>query len=196
MERSELKELHYITAIDNIPSILEHGILSNRGSRKVRHISIAMQEIQERRAKIVVPGGRSLHEYACLYICGRNVMLYIRRGGHEELCVIQVNPTVLDLPGVVITDANASSDYVRFAAAPNGLQIVDRELTFAERWTDPDLIAYYRKNSAKCAEVLVPDCVPRKYLIGCCVSCLRAQERVASVAPELPVTVDANLFFL
>src|SRR2546425_137988 len=97
-----------------------------------------MDEIQRRRANVVVPGGRPLHEYACLYICGRNVMLYKRRGQHDRICVMQVVSDVLDLPGVVVTDANASSDYVRFSAAPAGLRIVDRELTLAESWTDAD----------------------------------------------------------
>ncbi len=196
MKRSELEELHYITAIDNIASILRRGILSYRRVREIGHTSIAMDEIQERRAKVVVPGGRPLHEYACLYICGRNVMLYKRRGRHQDICVLRVSPNVLDLPGVVITDANASSDYVRFAAAPGGLQIVDRELTFAERWTDPDPIAYYRKKSAKCAEVLVPEQIGLEHILGCYASCAYAEARIAEIDSELGTTIDAHLFFL
>lgn len=196
MKRSELEDLHYITAIENVASILRRGILSYRRAQEIRHASIAMDEIQERRAKVVVPGGRLLHEYTCLYICGRNVMLYKRRGQHEDICVLRVSPDVLDLPGVVVTDANAASDYVRFSAAPNGFQIVDRDLTFAEHWTDPDPIAYYRKKSAKCAEVLVPDRVDPKYIIGCYVSCPQSRARVAVIGPELAVTIDAHLFFL
>lgn len=196
MQRSELEELHYITAIDNLGSILEYGILSHRRTQELEHTSIAMDEIQRRRAGVTIPQGHPLHEYACLYICGRNPMLYKRRGGHRNICVLRVSPDVLDLPGAVVADGNASSKYVRFAAAPWGLQIVDRELTFAEDWTDADQIMKWRKAAAKCAELLVPDRVDPKYIQGCYVSCEESRERVNALVPGLNVIVDAHFFFV
>jgi hypothetical protein len=175
---------------------MELGILSHRRAAKIHHDSVAKAEIQDRRAKVVVPGGMALHAYANLYICGRNVMLYLRRGQHREICVLRVSTDVLDLPGVVVTDANASSDYVRFAAAPAGLAIVDRELTFAEYWTDPNPIAYYQKNSAKCAEVLVPNLVDPRLLTGAFVSCQEALARMQALELNLPIAMNPHLFFL
>jgi len=90
-----------------------------------------MSEIQDRRSRVVVPGGRPLHEYVNLYICARNPMLYKRRDQHRELCGLRVSTALLDAPNVIVADGNASSDYVRFEPAPKGLRIVDRELTFA-----------------------------------------------------------------
>src|SRR5438067_8740377 len=110
-----------------------------------------MEEIQARRARKRVPGGRPLHEYANLYFTARNPMLIKRSDQREQLCVLGVSSAVLELPGVVISDGNASSDYVRFAASPGGLTIVDAGRTFATWWTDPDPIEYYRKKAAKCA---------------------------------------------
>ena len=196
MQRSELKELHYITAIDNLGSILEHGILSHRRAQELKHTSLAMDEIQKRRAGVAIPQGHPLHEYACLYICGRNPMLYKRHEDHRNICVLQVSSDVLDLPGVVITDGNASSKYVRFAAAPGGLQIVDRELTFAEAWTDADQIMKWRKAVAKCAEVLVPDRVDPEYIQGCYASCEESRARVNALVSKLNVIMDARFFFL
>jgi hypothetical protein len=196
VKRSDLPELHYITAIENVSSILKRGILSYRLAQTLPHTSIAMDEIQARRGKVIVPGGRHLHEYACLYICGRNVMLYKRKHQHRDICVIRVSTDVLDLPGVVVTNANASSDYVRFAAAPAGLKIVDRDLTFAEYWTDDDPVQYYRKKSAKCAEVLVPDVVNRRFIIGSHVSCEHARHLLRSVEAELDIGVNPSMFFM
>ncbi len=71
MERHELQDLHYITPIGNVPSILQQGILSHAGASRLQHQSVAMQEMQDRRARVRVPGGRPLHEYANLYICAR-----------------------------------------------------------------------------------------------------------------------------
>ncbi len=193
--REELSELHYIVHMDNVQSILRHGILSNRRASKVAHTSVAMQEVQHRRAEVVVPGGRRLHEYVNLYICARNPMLYKRAGQHLELCVLRVSTDVLDLPGVVVTDANASSDYCRFAEAPAGLRIVNRDLTFADDWRDPDLIEYWRKKSAKCAEVLVPDKVDPRFILGAYVSCQQAKDRLNGLGTGIGVDINGHMFF-
>jgi len=195
VRRDELDELHYITPIANVPFIFQLGILSHRRVEKVNHESVAMEEIQDRRAKVVVPGGRPLHDYANLYVCARNPMLYKRQGRHAELCVLRVRPDVLDLPGVVVTDANASSPYVRFAAAPSGLSIVNRELTFAEYWTDPDPIQYYRRKSRKCAEVLVPDRVDPQFLTGAYVSCNESDTQMNGLGLSITATINGHLFF-
>jgi len=132
MNRNDLLELHYITEISNVALIMAYGILSHKRAGRVKHNSVAMEEIQDRRKRKAVPGGRPLHEYVNLYICARNPMLYKLRSKHAELCVLRINTDVLDLPGVVITDGNASSDYALSRAAPQGLKIVDHALTFAE----------------------------------------------------------------
>lgn len=95
-------------------------------------------------------------------------MMYVRQSQHAELCVLRVSPNALDLSEVVVTDANAAAEglHVRFAPAPHGLRIVDRELTFAENWTSPDQIEYFQRKSKKSAEVLVPDSVSPRFLMG------------------------------
>jgi hypothetical protein len=191
----ELNELHYITPIVNVLSILQSGILSHRRTAHMPHVSVALTEVQERRAQVNVPGGRTLHEYVNLYIYARNPMLYSLQSRHADLCVLQVSTEVLHLPDVVITDGNASSDYIRFAPAPGGLHIVDRELTFAEYWTDPDPIQYFRKKSAKCAEVLVPDRIEPRFIQGAYVASQVSYDRLNSLGVGIAVTINRHLFF-
>jgi hypothetical protein len=69
MTRSEVDELGYIVPIATVPSILQRGILSHRRAEEISHESIALQEVQDLRAKVIVPNGRLLHEYTNLYIC-------------------------------------------------------------------------------------------------------------------------------
>lgn len=195
MRRDELNELHYITPMTNLPSILERGILSNRLVADLPHESVAMGEIQERRDIVRVPGGRWLHEYANLYFHARNPMMYKRQVQHAALCILRISPKVIELPKVVITDGNASSAYVRFAAAPAGLAIVDHERTYAESWNHPEQIEKWRRASAKCAEVLVPDRVDPRYLTGAYVSCAEAQSRLVERTPDLAVVINGHLFF-
>jgi hypothetical protein len=197
LDRNDLAELHFITPLANVRSILEHGILSHTRAQGFKPVSIADEVIQDRRAKVQVPGGRPLHDYANLYLHARNPMLYLRKDKHADLCILRVSTAVLDLPDVVITDSNASSDYVRFAPAPEGLGIVDKDRTFAEFWvgTDDDLPERLRRKSAKHAEVLVPDCVAPQNIVGAYLSCRTSMEAFAALAVGIPSQLDAHLFF-
>jgi hypothetical protein len=76
MTRAELPELHFIAPIDNLASIIAQGILCHERAKNVGHRSVAMEEIQERRRKVIVPGGLRLHQYANLYINARNKMMF------------------------------------------------------------------------------------------------------------------------
>lgn len=196
MNRDDLNELHYITPIVNIGSILEHGILSNRRVAKLQHQSVAKQEVQNLRAMVRLPGGHALHEYANLYVCARNPMLYKRQGVHRSLCVLKISTSVLDRPGVIITDQNAASGYRRFSPAPGGLSIVNQERVFAEYWTHPENpIDEWRHKSEKCAEVLVPDSVDPSYIFGAYVSNAGTSASLTQQAPGLQVIVNTHLFF-
>lgn len=196
MTRDELDELGYIVPIATVPSILKHGILSHRRADKVQHESIALQEVQDRRAEKAVPNGLLVHEYANFYICARNPMLFKRKDMHREICVLRINPSVIDLPNAVISDSNAGSKYVRFRPAPLGLSIVDRIRTFARIWKHPDdQIDEWRHSAQKCAEVLVPNVVAASYITGAYVSCKLSQEALHKVAPNLPIIISEDLFF-
>lgn len=196
MTRDELSELGYIVPIATVPSILKRGILSHRRAKNVAHESIALEGVQDRRAKVIVPNGRPLHEYANLYICPRNPMLFKRQEIHAHICVLRVSSNVLDIPNVVVTDCNAGSKYVRFSAAPGGLAIVDRERTFALYWNHPeDQREHWRHSVQKCAEVLVPDFVPTRYISGAYASCHESNQALVDAGFNLPVTMDGDLFF-
>lgn len=201
MRRDQLAELHFITPTSNVISILRQGILCNRLAEQQRgHQSVAMPEMQERRAKKIVPGGRRLHEYTNLYLHARNPMLYLRKHLHAELCVLRVSPQVLDLPDTVITSQNAASDYVAFYPSPQGLAKLDYELVFAEYWTHPDdPIFEYQHKSIKCAEVLVPNRVNSSLIKGAYVSNATTQttlvEQLRTEKMTLDVRVNSHLFF-
>lgn len=198
MQRSQLTELHYITSIANIPSMLQRGLLSHRLAAQVPHQSVAMAAIQGRRAAKQVPGGRPLHEYVNLYVNGRNVMLSKVLYGYtiDDVCVLRVQPDVVDMPNVVIADQNAASDYVRFADASAGLALIDQDTVFAEYWTHPgDQIAEWRHKSAMCAEVLVPDTVAPASIVGAFVGSAAAQQNAAAATGGLTVTLNKYMFF-
>ena len=196
MRRDELTELHYITAIANVPSILSNGILCHNRVASIPHTDVSMAEVQDIRQGKRVPGGDLLHNYANLYFSARNAMLYKLLARRNELAVLRVSPDVLDLPNVVISDGNAAVGFTGFAPAPVGLVIVDSDLTFAQRWTHADPYEYRRRKAACCAEVLVPRSVPAKYIEGAFVASNLALRRFRALDVDLPVSRRRHLFFL
>jgi len=192
---SRVTELHCIMPIANLPSVLTHGILSHERAARLRHASIAMQPVQDRRDQKRVPQGLRLHHYANLYFHARNPMLYKRLGEAPSLCVFAVSVDVFRIEGTVITDCNAASDWARFLH-PSQWRLVEFDDVFAPDWRHPDNQArYYQHKSRKCAEVLVPHRVPPELLTGAYVIDTAAQAQLAAHAPHLPVTVDPDMFF-
>lgn len=181
--------------IGNVPSVMQHGILSYERAAKLAHHSVAMQEIQDKRDQKQVPGGLKLHQYANLYFHARNPMLYKRKDEADELCILRISTSVENVQGVVLADCNASSGYVRFLH-PSQLNILNFDDIYAMDWRHPgDPPAYYRHRSRKCAEVLVPHCVGPERLTGAYVVDQAAAQRLAGIGFALPIAVDSVLFF-
>lgn len=191
---SRVTELHCIMPMGNIGSVMTHGILSYELAAKLPHSSVAMQPVQDRRDHKHVPGGLKLHQYANLYFHARNPMLFKRLNEAGNLCVLRVSTQVLALQGTVISDQNAASDYVRFLH-PSQWQFLDFDAIYAMDWRDPDQIAYFRRKSRKCAEVLVPHRVEPQFVKGAYVVDAAAKTRLLGLGFSLPVTIDPVLFF-
>jgi hypothetical protein len=186
-------ELQCIMPMVNISSVLAHGILSYDRATKLKHRSVAMQPVQDKRDQKTVPGGLRLHQYANLYFHARNPMLFVRR--HEDLCVLRVSAVVLGHEGTVITDQNAASKYVRFLA-PSQWRSLDFDDIYARDWRHPDdQIQAWRHKSRKCAEILVAHLVEPNMIIGAYVIDAAAGLRLNQTGFGRTVTVDADFFF-
>ena len=196
MNRADITELHYITAIANVSSILRHGILSHSLADQLAHDSVAMPEIQERRSNKRIPGARLLHDYANLYFDAHNPMLSKCRQRNNEICVLQIDATVLTLPGVIIADRNAASDWTGFRSVSGGLGVISKERVFARYWIHPDdPYEEMRHKSEKCAEVLVPDRVDSQLVVGAYVANPVALAEFQNLNSRLSVRIRSDMFF-
>jgi ssDNA thymidine ADP-ribosyltransferase DarT-like protein len=195
MKLDEVKQLFYITHIENLGSILERGILSHSRVQDLPHKRIDMPEVQERRRTKRISGGTLLHDYANLYFSGRNPMLFKRKDEHKEICVLRISLEVLKIPGVVVATGNAASDYTSFYPPESGIEKLDRKLVYARKWTDDDPIIRARKSVAKCAEVLVPDLVPPSLIFGVYVSSQETEQKLARSYPGLQIEQNLIIFF-
>jgi hypothetical protein len=196
MNRSDVKELYFITYIENVPSILKRGILShNIMSRNINFRDISESGVQERRAKKKIPGtNKSLHDYANLYFDAHNPMLSKRRSENDKICVLIINNMVLDIDGVIITDQNAARE-CWFKTVVEGLQLLNKEEIYTTFWIDnSDPIKEYKQKGIKCAEVLVPDCVSSDYIIGAYVANRVAFDNLCNLS-DIHVIIKSELFF-
>ncbi|MGN4063881.1 DUF4433 domain-containing protein [Burkholderia gladioli] len=187
-------EFHCIMPIANLPSVSDHGIVSYERAAKLPHHSVAMQPVQEKRDVKQVPQGLRLHQYANLYFHARNPMMFKRRAEAGQLCVLRISTDVLAVPGTVISDQNAASDYARFLS-PRQMDQLNYDRIYAQDWRDPDEITFWRKKAAKCAEVLVPHRVEKEFIFGAYARDKAAATAIGDVAQGLQVTIDADLFF-
>jgi len=198
MDRSDVKELYFITFISNVRSIIEHGILSHNKSVKIPHDdSLPMPKMQEKRKIKKIPGtNKKLHDYANLYFDAHNPMLSRRRDRNNEICVLRIDANVLDLQGVIIADQNASSEYVRFYPVTQGLAAINKERLFAKYWTHAENIyEEWAHKSVKCAEVLVPDEVEPRYILVAYVANQAAFAAFKKLKIELNVSIKSDIFF-
>lgn len=224
MHRDEIKELQYITHIDNIPSILCLGILSHKKAQCVVPKTVSDEEVQARRANRIIPNGLPLHQYANLYFCARNAMLYTITHQNdpcksiqsetsplfpeyaiphqsvipcEDLAVIRIAPAVLDRPNVIITEINAAADIEpRWHAVAKGLPKLDAEKIYADSWDHEDPCENRRLKQKMMAEVLVPHKVHPKYISGAYVVSQAVANNLSQSAPTLKnVMVLPYMFF-
>ena len=187
--------LYNIMPIDNIPSVMDKGILCHRESDKLNHKSIAMQEVQDRREGKNVQGGRPLHDYANLYFDPRNPMMYKKKSLASDLCILRISLEVLDMRDVVVSDQNAASNYARFYNPLEGISNLDFRTILCKDWTSADQVLEWQQKSKKCAEVLVPICVPYNLVSGAYVVDERAREKVESAGFDKKIIVCGELFF-
>jgi hypothetical protein len=196
MNRADVSELHYIAAIANVTSILQHGILSHTLAAELTHDSVAMPEIQAIRQNKQIPGARRLHEYANLYFDAHNAMLSRIRQHNSTICVLRIDAAVLDLPGVIVTDRNAASGWVSFSPAGEGLEAIDRDRLFARSWKhSEDMYDEMSHKSEKCAEVLVPDRAEARFVMGAYVANQTALAAFQALGTGLPVSIRGDMFF-
>lgn len=194
MNKNDVNELHFITYIDNVPSIMGQGILSHNKSKKFNPRDISEKGVQDRRAVKKIPGiNKSLHDYVNLYFDAHNPMLSARRTENDEICVLRVKCSVLDIEGVIVADKNAARE-CWFKTVDEGLSLLNKDEIYAEFWLHGDYWEQERRKGIKCAEVLVPHCVRPDLIFGAYVANDMALNKLRKVS-DLKVIKNSSLFF-
>ena len=163
----KLRGLYYITHIDNLPSILERGILCHRKieEEKIAFTPIYDAEIVAARKERKVIEKRNLWYFANLYFQPRNAMLYrvvfFSGINLEDIIIIGLKHSILDRKDVFVTTGNAASPYTEIFSLEKAKRYIKaiREKTDKEWWASED--GSKRELMAEC---LVPEGVDPDYI--------------------------------
>ena len=190
-------QLYYITHMNNLSSILKHGILSHAEiqKRNIRYEPIYDEQVVSKRGDRVTPDGNSLLEYANLYVQARNPMLYrvVCEMSSRNVVVLAVKQSVVDLPGVFVTDGNAVSSMSTIMPAKHYSKVVRllKRYFDLEYWKEED--GSKRRIMAEC---LIPKKVDPEYIEAIYVADDKVAEKVKKNLPgNLAVIPEPQLFF-
>ncbi len=167
---SSIHELHYITPISNLDSILTLGILSHNEAKTVLHTSGANAEINSMRADKRLSSGKSIHDYVNLFFNSRNPMLfrcfwdYDHGSNSNALCILKVAHTVLWRSKVLVTDGNAAHHRTTDAPLTAGSVMLDRRMVYATSWNSPSQTQKDENTRCMMAEALIPNRVPPVFI--------------------------------
>lgn len=193
-----IRSLFYITHCDNLPSIIQRGILSHAQveANGLSPKPVYDKNIVLRRRDRRTPDGRSLWEFANLYFQPRNPMLYrvVQEAGIRNVVVIGVDPKVMEIPGCFVSDGNAAHSLSNIWPLAEGLQHLAalRKIWDKEWWREAD-----GSKRQIMAELLVPDGIPPAYLQTFYTADHKTVDYVRQLLPDAPIDVvpEPNMFF-
>jgi len=146
--------------VDNLPGVLQHGLLScNEQVRLgIRHLSVAQQSIQQRRAQMPVTCGPRgvVHDYVPLYLCKRSSMLMAvlqtKNVDQQMLVYLAVPIDIVARADTVFSAAAANTEPPpTFHSAPKDLQKLNWSAIDSQKWA----MANDAEKQARMAEILV-----------------------------------------
>jgi hypothetical protein len=190
-------EVGYITPLENLPSIIAHGILSHERASDFPHRSVADDGVQALRqgVKVELSNGymESLHRFAIAYLNPRNAMLFRVRA--DDVVVLMIDaPSALVLPGARVSSRNAAAAGAATFPAPEGLSNLSFGEVTAKQWVFND-----RKNIARMqamqAELLVPDMIPAHLISRVVTRTTEQTRRVEGLELGLPIAKESYTYF-
>ena len=200
-------QLYYITHIDNIASMLKHGVLSHQEvlTRDLTYVPIYNKSIVNSRRAKKTPDGKSLWEYANVYFKPRNAMLYqvvaAKQKPIEEIAIIVVDyHWIVSQPGVFISTGNAANNDSEFVPTIPRKRIGEAFAKFGGALA----LDYGREDNGTkrmmMAECLVPEKIPPDRITAIYTPGRPTADRIMDILRHvgrlgLPVIPQPDMFF-
>ncbi|OLR83718.1 hypothetical protein BTO25_04125 [Bacillus sp. MB366] len=163
------KYFYHFTHIENIESIVKHGLLSTneKENKSVEHVDLANEDIQQRRSQMDVPlePYGKIHDYVPFYFTTINPMLLgvlNRKNIDQPLVVFIAIPIEKILEeNVLFTDASANTLRLpNFYSNPEDLDNLRWDLIDSSKWKSGNPEELH----SRMAEVLIYEKVPIEWI--------------------------------
>jgi hypothetical protein len=196
LERNLLNEykidfLYHMTHIDNLSTILKHGLLCH--NNKYQKIDISDCDVNSRRNRKEPIYNKSIHSYVPFYINPRNAMLYKRREKQDEIVILVLKNELMINQGVLFTDGNASCSSTGFSNnLSRDITKLDWDCLKDNFWNN-----HVDGRRTRMAEVLVPNYVSQDNILVIIVSNTTLEEKIKEISYNTTVIIDKNknIFF-
>lgn len=198
------RSMYYISHIDNIPSILERGILSHERieAEHIPFTRIYDEQIVSARGQKLAPNGKSLWSFANFYFQPRNPMLYRVwcEKSADNIAVIEIKTEPFYRGDVFVTDGNAARHETEILKAPVTLPR-SKQREFLKFLEDISQIEWWNEEEDTkrqiMAECLVPDAVAPELITSIHVANPEVAEKVREkTSPsKISVSPEPHMFF-
>ena len=202
LRQYSITDFWYFAFIDNLPLILQHGILpKNEVERRgLKYRSFAEETVQARRHHHAICLTNlqlyTIHDVVPVYLCPKTPTLYARRDVQDQLAFVRVRSSVLLDDGIefAFTDGNAASEQSNDFMDLNMLDQLPWDVIRAPYWNGlPD---GKRKRNA---EFLIHPRIPVSRIRELGVINEAAQVRIHGMLAQynapLAVTIQRDWFF-
>jgi hypothetical protein len=152
--------IYHFTHLRSLPGLIRNGLLSTNRQIDLglTHKSIALQDIQDRRATMIVTCGPKgvVHDYVPFYICSRSSMLLsvvnAKNVDQPHLIYLATPFSLIERDDVVFSNASANTVVPpEFFTHPADLARLDWTAIDSLKWS----LESDEKNQARMAEVLI-----------------------------------------
>lgn len=205
-------EFYYITHLDNLLSILEHGILSRKLSEEldIKPKQIANLDVVKKRKS------KGLTSFANLYIHPRNAMLYqiSKLNWRKKIIILGISSKVLEIKNtrISIGNAAANSSIILPIEEINNIPRLLSDIREIRYWGTErivDISKYLPKQKSSTgyyipekqflqSEVLVPSKIPPSYIKAIYVPDETIKKELEELLKEysnIPIIISPDLFF-
>lgn len=193
--------LFYITHINNIESILKHGILSHNLANQMNlaKVDISNQTVNARRNRFESTLGGNIHDFAPLYFNHKNPMLYTLclHKDKNTLVLLRVNPHILLADNVAFSDGNAATSTTHFFKDITDFNKINWKLIKKGTWYNYEF-GKPEGGRIMCSEALVQNKIPTYFINDIFVYSEEAIDRILPLFPNhlgITISVNKNLYF-
>lgn len=202
----KLKYAFRITHIDNIPHIVQSGLVrTDSPLRDENYVTIGDRQVIDIRGGRIVNGYR-LNDYVPFYLGPRSPMLYVIQHGYNGVkrvepekivyCVVRLDDLIKDDINCIFTDGHALSALTSYYTKDKLSQIdqiIKYDDVYSSQWNIEEDIDLKRRKEA---ELLVNCDLPAQYVRGYVVYNKKAKDQLIGfgIAAEM-IVVARNYYF-